>query len=162
MIVLVDQNIDMVGAWRKYFPYDVPIVHGDILTVSANALVAPGNSSGAMTGGLDLAIAQKWPFLAPQVYAQPIMEVGTTVKIPFPPESQFEFLIYAPTMRGAMDVSQTDNAYRTMRAILENHHYQDLTIAIPGLCARVGKMSVEKVAEQMWNAWIGYGETSCE
>jgi len=154
MILLIDENPEMVEAWKEAFPRDVPVVLGDILEARADALVAPGNSSGSMTGGLDLAIARKWPGIESLVRDLAIMEVGSLNIVTFPSEiaTNFKYLLYVPTMRGAGDVSWTTNAYTAMRAVMSMAAAFG-TIAIPGLCTGVGKMKVKTAATQMAKAY---------
>lgn len=159
MIILIDKNPDLIAAWNEVFPYDVPIVHGDIFSVRTETLVSPGNSSGAMTGGLDLAISQRWPHIEPMVRASAPIEVGDAKVIRCIDEKlfytygvPFRNLLYVPTMVGAMDISETENVYLAMKAII-SYGYLLGTIAISGLGTGVGKMPAKKAAEQMARAY---------
>ena len=167
MILLVDRNIELVEAWKDVFPPNVPIMQGDVLETRATTLVAPGNSSGSMTGGLDLAIAQKWPGIESRVRGHAPMEVGSVTLVPFLSDHVgYKYLLYAPTMWGAMDVSHTENAYLTMRAILACATSSPFssavvgTVVIPGLCSGVGRMPAREVARQMVRAYSEIREYS--
>jgi len=161
MILLCDTNVEMVAAWRVYFGLRVPIVHKSVFNVPASVLVAPGNSVGLMSGGLDLAIARQFPGVEVRVQ-QAIEELGRDLPIgdsvlasTGEPSggAKFAFIRYVPTMRIAQDVSETKNAYLAMQAILR--HNNDVLIVVPGLCTGVGKMPVMQAAEQMYRAYTG-------
>lgn len=153
-IILVDKNQGMIDAWRKAFGMTVPIVHGSVFDVTASALVAPGNSSGSMTGGLDLEIAKADPGIEQRVRRHAPIEVGEAVIVSFDGPN-YGWLVYTPTMPGARDVSDTDNAYTAMESALY-HGSVFRSVVIPGLCTGVGRMDYEEAAKQMNSAWRAY------
>ena len=154
MIVLADTNEAMVQAWMKYFPAIVPIFHRDIFAVQMDTLISPGNSSGSMTGGLDGEIARRWPYLDPMVRDKALMGVGEAVpfRCKYAGDCPFTYLLYTPTMPGARDISDTNNVYLAMKAIMRFDGLLGV-MAIPGLGTGVGKMPVEEAAKQMFAAY---------
>lgn len=116
-----------------------------------------------MDGGLDLAIRNKYgQILEDRIkytilyYFYGELHVGQAVHFPIPTEEEGRgtTIIYAPTMRQPEDVSNTLNAYLAMRAILRccRDKIYD-SVAIPGLCAGIGKMPLSKVSFQMKMAY---------
>ncbi len=162
MILLCDTNVEMVGAWWECFGDEVPAIQTDVFKCRASVLVAPGNSVGLMSGGLDLEIAKRFPGVETLVQ-QGIKDrggnlpVGKSLLVPtHTKDGVFSYVLYVPTMVLAQDVSKTDNAYLAMQAILRDTPVE-LSTVIPGLCAGVGRMSVKDVARQMYHAYAGSG-----
>ena len=60
-IRLIDRLEPLVAEWQKVMPSStVEIVHGDIFSRPADALVSPANSFGFMDGGIDLAYSRRF------------------------------------------------------------------------------------------------------
>lgn len=61
-IVLGDVNEDLCHAWRSNFHHRaVTVAHGDFFDIDADAYVSPANSRGAMDGGFDLLLRNRFP-----------------------------------------------------------------------------------------------------
>jgi O-acetyl-ADP-ribose deacetylase (regulator of RNase III) len=143
----------MIEAWQKFFwDTGVTILQQDITDLNISAIVAPGNSSGFMSAGLDLAIARRFPGIEDKIQKYAPIEFGSLVRVPTG-DRRIPEVVYAPTMERAMDVSNTFNAFMAMRTIL---HETEGPIAIPGLCAGIGKMLPAEAALQMYQAYVGY------
>ncbi len=68
--------------------------------------------------------------------------------------NKISYLISAPTMKIPMDISNTENIYKTTKAILKIAEEKDIrSVLIPGLGTGVGKVSAEKCAIQMEKAF---------
>jgi O-acetyl-ADP-ribose deacetylase (regulator of RNase III) len=152
LLTLCDTNPEMVRAWGDHLgSLGAGIRHGDILKFPAVCIVAPGNSYGLMSGGLDLAIAKRFPGLEDRVQAEAPIPVGE-VRLFETEDSLIPRVLYAPTMETAKDVSKTSNAFLVLRAILR--FCDGRAVVVPGLCAGVGRMPCDIVARQMAAAYI--------
>ena len=68
--------------------------------------------------------------------------------------NKIPYLISAPTMKIPEDISNTDNVYKTTKAILKIAEEKDISsVLIPGLGTGVGKVSAESCATQMEKAF---------
>lgn len=171
-LLLVDSNEKLAESWNKTFRgiENVQIFHGDIFEHSADALVSPANSFGAMNGGIDFAISKTLGWHIEKDLQKIIREkffgellVGQSTIVPTG-HSLFPFLISAPTMRNPMTIPHTPNVYLAMKAILtlvlfgtfdngEKISSKVQTIALPGLGTGVGQVSPLTCARQMRIAW---------
>lgn len=162
---LIDINPKLVEAWQEFFENEenVTITQGDITAVTCDALVSPANSFGFMDGGVDYAISHRlgWDLqdeLQKQIKALPEGEllVGKTLILETG-DVQIPYLISAPTMRVPMsfNISTSINAYLAMKAtiIAARHHPNINSVAIPGFCTGVGRMSPIIAARQMYQAF---------
>lgn len=163
-ISICDTNGDIARVFAGVFAGEenVEILHGDMLRLTAGALVSPANSFGDMSGGVDKAIDDFFGGQAQQIVQAHIREaflgeipVGIASILPMP-HRQFPFLVVAPTMRTPGYVGKTINAYLAMRAVLvavTRHNQSDAGridhVALPSLCTGVGGMPFLKAAEQM-------------
>jgi len=130
--------------------------------------ISPSNSNGSMLGGLDLAylrmdyqledklkkkIHDTSSFTSPYSDNK-ILPVGASVIVPFMKNS---FIISSPTMeKQGTDVSNTNNAYRSMIAsltMMEHRFKNEGTLWVPGLCTNVGKMGYDKSSDQVLQAF---------
>ena len=156
---LIDIDSTLVDAWSREFAAQpaVRVISGSIFDVDANALVSPANSFGVMDGGLDGKLRDFFGSdLEVRVRDRVRSEfhgelpVGLATVVPTL-HKRYPYLICAPTMRYPMDVAGSVNAYLAMKAILHvaRAHLEDLSVAIPGLCALSGRMSANSVARQM-------------
>ena len=187
-LILVDPNPSLCREWRTEFR-DCPEVRvhegyfQDLQKDGWDCLVSAANSFGLMDGGVDGAItaffgndlqkrvqrtiAKRWRGEQP---------IGTSF-IARTHHQEFPYLAHTPTMRVPEDISQTDNVYYAMRAMLltveqfnENvvtnargtlrvlprgYGHPDVihTIVCPGLGTGTGKVSPYKAARQMWAAY---------
>lgn len=167
-IKLVAYNIELFYAWKKYFSDlpDVEVIDGDILKLSASAIVSPANSFGYMDGGLDLKYSQFFGWeLENRVRAKLENEyfgeipVGKAIVVETL-HHEIPYLISAPTMRVPSNVSDTVNAYLAFKGILEavinfnkNSDEKISSILCPGLATGEGKMVPEQCAKQMFRAY---------
>lgn len=167
-ISICDKNPDIVNVFAHLFAEEqrVEILQGDILNVSADALVSPANSFGDMSGGLDKAIddffegeAQKkvQAHINNIFFGEIPVGVASIIEMSY---RQFSFLIIAPTMRVPSNVGKSINAYLAMRAILVAVlQHNSITsnekinhIILPSLCTGVGGMPFQEAAEQIYTA----------
>jgi O-acetyl-ADP-ribose deacetylase (regulator of RNase III) len=166
-ISICDTNKDIAKVFSEIFAKEerVEISCGNILNLTASALISPANSFGDMGGGLDKAIDDFYEGEAQKKVQQHIQQdffgelpvgVASILKMNY---LQFPFLIVAPTMRIPGNVGKTINAYLAMRAILVAVlKYNDATsekinhIALPSLCTGVGGMPFLEAGEQMSTA----------
>jgi O-acetyl-ADP-ribose deacetylase (regulator of RNase III) len=163
-ISICDTNREIAAVFARVFAGEanVEVLHGNMLNLTAGALVSPANSFGDMGGGVDKAIDDFFGGGAQTRVQAHIREeflgempVGVAAILPMS-NGQFPFLIVAPTMRIPGYVGKTINAYLAMRAILVavTRHNQTNAgrihhIAVPSLCTGVGGMPYGEAAEQM-------------
>lgn len=165
---LCDANPEVSASLAAWFQDvdEAEVLVGDILDLECDALVAPANSFGDMSGGLDKRIddfhggeaqlrlmeriAERWHGELP-VGSADILHL---------PSRRFTFLIVAPTMRVPGRVSGTLNAYLAFRAALAavvDHNQGDdrkiVGLAASGLGTGVGAMSADESAGQMRAAY---------
>ena len=166
-LTLCDLNPDMTDAWLdRFFGVDsVEITQGDLLETGAEAVLAPANSFGDMSGGVDKRIDDFFRGAAQEALTRQIREkfygelpVGTALVIPMQ-NSRVPYLVAAPTMRVPEDVADTLNAYLAFRAalvaILQHNAGSSQPIrwlAAPGLATGVGRMPCAVAALQMRTA----------
>ena len=68
--------------------------------------------------------------------------------------NKIQYLISAPTMKIPMDISNTNNIYKTTKAILKIAEEKNISsVLIPGLGTGFGKVSAENCAIQMEKAF---------
>ena len=163
-ISICDTNREITAVFARVFAGEanVEVRHGNLLHLTAGALVSPANSFGDMGGGLDKAIDNFFGGQAQTRVQAHIREaflgempVGVAAILPMS-HGQFPFLIVAPTMRIPGYAGKTINAYLAMRAILvavtrhnQTHAGKIRHIAVPSLCTGVGGMPYGEAAEQM-------------
>lgn len=175
-IILGDKNPELVNAWeREFFGLNnVTVRGGNILLTKADALVSPANSFGFMDGGIDWSISELFDGKVQSLVQEVIQKnhggellVGCA-EIIGTGNSQFPYLICAPTMRVPQNVADTVNAFLAMRAIViainkfNSHKKEQIqSVAIPGLCTGAGRMPYERCARQMRRGYdIAVGATS--
>lgn len=161
-IILRDRNQDLVDAWKIFFRNtDVKIGMGDIFDVSAEALVSPANAGGFLNGGIDQVYTNKFGKQLQDTLQKYLMEhyfgelpVGQAVCVPIGIDSDFKYLISAPTMHVPMSIAGTINAYLAFRAALKTAKEQNIkSILCPGLGTNVGRMAPDIAACQMRQAY---------
>jgi O-acetyl-ADP-ribose deacetylase (regulator of RNase III) len=172
-LTLCDRSPELIQAWRRYFPDEsgVKTANQNILTLAVDALAVPANAFGFTDGGIDMAISheifdwrlqEKLHALIEREHGGELL-VGQALVMPTG-SSRFRYVVVAPTMRVPADVSNSVNAYLSMRAILrtvEAHNRaargrpaeQIRALAVPGLGTGTGKMPPERAAYQMWMAY---------
>lgn len=170
-LLLRDVNPEMVMAWLQAFADDGPWSIGctSIVAQRADAIVSPANSYGHMDGGIDL-VYRNYFGLGLQNRLQRYLAakhdgylpVGKAVILPTLKEA-IPHLVVAPTMERPMNVSQTNNAYLAMRAVMkavfefnqavsERNETPIRRILVPGMCTGIGRMDVDSCARQMRQA----------
>ena len=163
-VLLRDIDEGMVREWRQAFAGvpQVDISCGNILELTADAIVSPANSFGYMDGGIDLAYSQffGWELaerlktlLAREHFGE--LPVGQAAIVPTGHDS-IVWLVSAPTMRVPSSISRTVNVYLAFRAALIavlKHNAQAerpiRSILAPGLGTGVGEMPFARAAKQM-------------
>jgi O-acetyl-ADP-ribose deacetylase (regulator of RNase III) len=132
---------------------------------SGTIFVSPGNSFGVMNGGIDeIYSTYIFPHSQSQArslienlptvneYGKPYLPIGQAVLLPPYNGSQ---LLLAPTMYIPENVSNTQNAYIAMKAIIDlvNQTNGYKYVAIPALCCGHGCMTPEESASQIYKAY---------
>lgn len=161
---LCDLNPEVAASLALWFQDvdAVEVLTGDLLDLDCDALVAPANSFGDMSGGLDKRIDDFHDGEAQRRLMERIAErwhgelpVGSAELLTLP-SRRFPFLVVAPTMRVPSRISGTLNAYLAFRAALAavvEHDRGDgrriTALAASGLGTGVGAMTGEESAVQM-------------
>lgn len=169
-----DRNRDVAVALATAF-HDlacVEVLHGDLLLVSPDAVVCPGNSFGDMGGGFDKAVddfhgGQAQPAVVRAIASRCLGElaVGSSLVVEVPAASRLKFLIMAPTMRVPGNSAHTLGAYLATRAALValmKHNVRGAqpiqSVAFPGMCTGIGGMAFAEAASQMRTAFASVVE----
>src|SRR5438270_791636 len=124
-VILCDRSPLVVYAWRGAFARfpDVEITQDDLLDIDADAFVSPANSFGFMDGGIDAALAYRFPGvderLRKEIAARgmALLPVGEALVVETG-DIDVPYLVSAPTMTIPSDVAGTANAYLAMLALL--------------------------------------------
>jgi O-acetyl-ADP-ribose deacetylase (regulator of RNase III) len=173
-LILCDFDRTLAGCWEQGFAgcEGVEVRCGDLLEVVADAYVSPANSYGAMDGGLDWVLRERFGLeIETRVQAAigrergGMLPVGYALVVPTE-DADVPYLIVAPTMELPTVVMHTSNAFYAMRALLRAWQRFEAegpgrieSIAVPGLCTGVGRMDPEVAAKQMRR---GYDEFLAE
>jgi O-acetyl-ADP-ribose deacetylase (regulator of RNase III) len=171
-LILVDPIPELCEEWKQRFDgvRSVSIVKGYFEDLSEfDCMVSACNSFGLMDGGVDLAITRYFGLELMDRVQEHIINhfcgeqpVGTSfiVKTNHPTHP---FLAHTPTMRMPMPISQTDNVYLAMWAMLlaVRHHNQTQEqkiniIACPGLGTLTGQVPFPQAAKQMALAYKNF------
>lgn len=172
-IIIADLNqkfIDFVLHFKEvhYFKHTHNIFgfHGSFENISYNesvpCMVGAGNSFGALTGGVDLAIRNYFGKPLEELLQKTILDdylgelpVGSAIVIPTS-NKVIPYLSYSPTMRTPKVLETKDITYTATWAALTSIHrfnkHLDIpvdTIILPGMGTGTGKVPVEKAAAQM-------------
>lgn len=157
-LVFVSLNPAFVELARTTFP-DATIWDADVADMEhkGTAFVSPANSLGFMDGGIDAAYRRMFPGCE-TVVKSAIAAIGERTNLGRaylrvgsvfwqPVKAGGTYLITAPTMFLPHNVSQTQNAYWAMRAILMAYDRirfaspQTTRLVVPSLCCGWGGMS---------------------
>ncbi|WP_324616299.1 macro domain-containing protein [Lusitaniella coriacea] len=171
-LILVDPIPELCDEWRQKFDgiESVSVVNGYFEELAEfDCMVSAGNSFGLMDGGVDLAIIRYFGLdLMDRVQDYILQDfrgeqpIGTSfiVRTGHP---HHPFLAHTPTMRVPMSISQTDNVYQAMWAMLLAvwHHNQKEEqkihiVACPGLGTATGKVPFHRAAKQMALAYKNF------
>lgn len=164
-ITLLDCNIAMVNAWKKYFSStddNISIVwssfahfmdrHSDV-----DGIVSPANSFGYMDGGYDKAIID---YLGPQAQTNVLtmidtrydgyQPVGTCLPVPFDKYT----ILHTPTMRVPEKISDVRVIFDCMFSCLTEARKLKLNhIVIPAFGGCTGEVPYDIIAIQMHRAY---------
>ena len=172
-LILVDVQQELCEHWRDFFK-DVSAVkvhQGKFQEVrDFDCLVSPANSFGLMDGGIDLPIRKIFgmklqynvqKIIQKQFYGE--QPVGTSI-IVYTENEEYPFLAHTPTMRVPMNISNTDQVYNAMFAMLravanfnkEQTENRINKVLCPGLGTGIGKMPFEEAARQMYVAYQNF------
>ena len=173
-LVLCDFSEGLCEEWKKAFNGypEVEVKYGRFEDVNFDCINSAGNSFGLMDGGVDEAISM---FFGPQLekrvqkmiidkYAgeQP---VGTSEIIQASSEkaARVRYLSHTPTMIIPEIISNKDNVYMAMKAMLlsvqtfnENNEFPIKTLVCTGLGTGAGKVPFAKAAKDMAKAYNSF------
>jgi O-acetyl-ADP-ribose deacetylase (regulator of RNase III) len=163
IINLIDKNKEMCNCWSEFFNdcSDVLIHNTDFFSVKSDCVVSPANSFGFMDGGLDLVISRKLGWSVQTMLQKQIKQnyggellVGQAELVETN-NSDFPYLISAPTMRVPMIIKDTVNVYLASKAIFKIllNEKRINSINISGLGTGVGQVSYNICAKQMKAAY---------
>lgn len=169
-ITIVHLEEEKTNAFRTVFREyreNINCITKDFTTIKADCLVSPSNSFGLMDGGIDKSISDFYPQVIDNVSKvlddnfhgdQPI---GTCVLVDTGKNingGDGVILAHAPTMHIPRDVSDSDNAYWSFKAVLceiakynrnSGRKRQIKTVLTTGMCTGFGYMKPEISAKQM-------------
>lgn len=147
---LFDRNLEVCAALEEAFA-GVPEV--DILLVEdidelplCDALVAPGNSFGVMTGGLDLALREALGQAIQDDLQHLILShgvplpVGQALSLALKEPKIARHILYAPTMYTPQQAQFLDVSYAMQAAIYLALILDFADVAVPGLGTGAGEM----------------------
>lgn len=155
-IVLYDKNESLCNEWKKQFKNypNVEIRKCNFEELEYERVVTAGNSFGWMTGGIDLAVRNYYGIQLQDEIQKIILSefqhelpVGESIIIDTF-DLKKRYLIYVPTMRYPMKISEIDVFY-VFAKLLEK--YDDF--ACCGLGTGTGGISEEECAKQMRMAY---------
>lgn len=164
-IFLIDHNFGMVQNWINHFKgeskADVEVFCGDYFLKHADAMVSPANSHGIMDGGLDKPIRDRIRNNIQKKVQDKIIKdfhgelsVGQAMIVETE-NSNWPYLISAPTMRVPENIEETINPYLAFRAILlaiknfNKNGKKINSVICSGLGTGIGRVSYENCAFQM-------------
>jgi O-acetyl-ADP-ribose deacetylase (regulator of RNase III) len=171
-LLLVDPNPTLCVALKSAFSGlpNVTIVAGYFEELpSFDCMVSAANSFGLMDGGVDAAITNFFGDQLQNRVQQRILDeylgeqpVGTSIIVPTN-HPKHPYIAHTPTMRVPMTISDTDNVYTAMWAMLlavrQHNRISDKPIQIlacPGLGTATGRMPFDEAARQMALAYANF------
>lgn len=171
-LILVDLQEKLCINWKSEFSaFDNVRVHNGYFQEISHydCIVSPANSFGLMDGGIDLAIRNYFGMQLQYAVHKVILKefygeqpVGSSVIVETADENH-PFLAHTPTMRVPKNITQTDNVYNAMFAMLRavaNHnksnHYKIKTVLCPGLGTATGNVPLKEAARQMALAYKNF------
>lgn len=169
-VTLCDRSEEISIQLAKHFgDFDnTRVLEGDINLVDSDAIVAPGNSFGDMSGGLDRDINLASNGRVERLVQENIrsdylgeLPVGLAIIV----NTQDINIVYAPTMRVPGMLKTSINPYLAFRASLVAIHRHNIRSAKPieslkvaGLGSGVGGIAAIECAEQMSVAYQNVAE----
>lgn len=172
-LTLVDPKTDLCKEWNEAFnPFpEVEVVNGYFEEIpNIDCMVSAANSFGLMDGGVDLAIINHFGDALEKRIQQHILDhyfgeqsVGTSFIIDVL-NGNNQYVAHTPTMRVPMAITETDNVYIAMKAMLEavwkfnkeNMGKEIKKVACPGLGTATGRMPFKETARQMALAYKNF------
>ena len=167
-LILVDTNPDLCNEWKKAFVNikEVEIVNDSFQNIANyDCIVSPANSFGLMDGGFDKAIINFFGKKLEDDVQKFILQkydgeqpVGTCFIIETFNEMH-PYIAHTPTMRIPSVISETENVYYAMKAMLSeikkfNEPKQIIkTVLCPGLGTATGRVAPDVAAQQMLLAY---------
>jgi len=156
-------DVELFKAWQicaDEFDNVITTKQG-ILDLNVDAVVAPANSFGDMTGGLDLHYRNIFGIqieqdiqsrLAEKYYGELPVGMAEVIKINTS-NTKIKYVIFAPTMRVPESVGHTINSFLAAKAALIKAKELKLkSIAFPGLGTGTGSMKPQDCAKQLATA----------
>ncbi len=171
-IILVDPNTALCEAWAERFSaYEHVEIKNDVFQniESFDCIASAANSFGLMDGGIDLAISNFFGAeLSKRVQERISLDyfgeqpVGTSMIVETK-NKKYPFLAHTPTMRVPLKITNTDNVYLAMFAMLRAVTIHNRTenqkinvVVCPGLGTSAGKMTPNESARQMELAYRNF------
>lgn len=158
-ITLFDTNTDLCTAWEKEFKNcsDISVMNCELENLPYHDFLATaGNSFGAMSGGIDLAVRNMFGYEFQDCLQLEIMKLapygmpmGDILILNMTPPDRFAHVIYAPTMRTPSFVRALDITYVMSILISYAFDYPEESFAIPGLGTGCGQLSPNSAAKAM-------------
>lgn len=171
-LYLVDLQAELCACWKESFRHhsNVHIYNCRFEEINEyDCIVSPANSYGLMDGGIDLAIRNYYGMRV-QYNVQKVIKkkyygeqpVGTSI-IALTEHEEHPFIAHTPTMRVPMDISNTDNVYNAMFAMLravanfnKDNAFCIKRVLCPGLGTATGKVAPNEAARQMALAYAHF------
>jgi O-acetyl-ADP-ribose deacetylase (regulator of RNase III) len=170
-LILTDPKTELCDAWAAAFRTypEVEIFNGRFEQLPVfDCIVSAANSFGLMDGGVDLAITNFFGSALQASVQEGILTqyngeqpVGTSL-IVMTGNLTHPFVAHTPTMRVPMPITNTDNVYLAMKAMLQavkdfNAEIERIqTVVCPGLGTATGRMPAAEAARQMELAYRYY------
>lgn len=160
-IYLLDKNINIINAWRKYFSNEknVEIINDNFKEfmdrIDVECIVSPANSFGMMGGGYDLAITNYFGNSLMEVVQKNIIKnyngeqpIGTAMMVDIPHTNKK--LIHTPTMRYPSKIKDSIVVYFAMRETLRVAKNNNIdSIVIPAFGGSCGRLDCNIIAKMM-------------
>lgn len=170
-ITLLDLHEDLADAWlknKRNVAIDVDIRKNtnveSIDLCEGLAFVSPANSLLFMDGGIDQVYMNMFQDIERKVKAKAreygkvtflgrhFLPIGHAIVVPTGKDRTY--IVSSPTMFLPLDVSHTHNAYHaTYAALAAALNCESIThVVFPGMATGIGKLPIDKAAQQMWDA----------
>jgi O-acetyl-ADP-ribose deacetylase (regulator of RNase III) len=158
-VTLFDINKNLCHEWEKEFTGvpDVTVLNLPLENLKPHdCLVTAGNSFGAMSGGIDLAVRDMFGYGVQDTIQMGIMRlfpygipIGDILTVDLPHNGKFQNLFYVPTMRTPSLARTADIMYSTMIAFMTAAEKGIRTMALPGMGTGCGQLSPQEASKAM-------------
>lgn len=177
-LILSAVNPELFEAFKKHFSKfpDVEVVFAPFEQTEFDCVVSAANSFGLMDGGVDQCITDYFGLqmmrrvqgeIIKQYYGEQPVGTSMIVRGNEKPADWLngeknKYVAHTPTMRIPMDISNTNNVYSAMKAVLvavekhnlgvdagENGHTRIDRVVCPGLGTNTGRVPADKAAKDM-------------